>query len=541
MKLIHQIHRRLHWLNIPGALLIALLQRTPVMRVAATAESFVAGSPLGAVLRSAFAAASALGAMHSLAGATQFVINIGNPIRGTVGQPIQSIGFTYTGTPSSPARFQITAGSLPPGLSFIPAASPSGLIFSGTPFISGTPTEGGGFDVFVQGFNAEGLTNGEQVQISFEIAGPSNTPPSISVQPQNQSPAIGGNVSLSVTATGAPTPTFQWQRNGTNIVGATNATLTLANIQPADAGIYHVTATNANGSVSSQPAIVAPASTVKLVGTGQEFPNIAHPNGNIFDQILIQAAAITITADSGQAVRISFIDLTNDIVQVEFSGAGALTLILDNPSGPAAPTNYNQPATAYMKGHPSIVISGANQTTNVGVFSVGRATAFDPTGAYNILAAPSATNVAANNGSSLFAGQAATVYDGLADVALIAIASSNGQFGGIRSANASFFATKGLTGVYAPGVQFAGPMFISDLNATDTATPVLRIAGGPDTRITGGDLQQANGKAVQVSGLTQLKFTAGGDSHGNALAAKNNQAQLEQNGVNVTTQIVVNP
>ena len=39
--------RRLHWLNLPGALLIALLQRTPVLRVASTAGEITRASPVG--------------------------------------------------------------------------------------------------------------------------------------------------------------------------------------------------------------------------------------------------------------------------------------------------------------------------------------------------------------------------------------------------------------------------------------------------------------------------------------------------------------
>lgn len=46
---------------------------------------------------------------------------------------------------------------------------------------------------------------------------------------------------------------------------------------------------------------------------------------------------------------------------------------------------------------------------------------------------------------------------------------------------------------------------------------------------------------VQVSGITQLKFTAGSDSRGNLLGAKTNQAVLQQNGADVTAQIVVKP
>ena len=69
----------------------------------------------------------------------------------------------------------------------------------------------------------------------------------------------------------------------------------------------------------------------------------------------------------------------DDIVQVEFSGAGALTIVLDSPSGPATPVNYKQETVAYMKGHATIVVTGADNTTNLTVFSVGTITAQNPT------------------------------------------------------------------------------------------------------------------------------------------------------------------
>ncbi|HVU24098.1 MAG TPA: serine hydrolase, partial [Opitutus sp.] len=125
--------------------------------------------------------------------------------------------------------------------------------------------------------------------------------------------------------------------------------------------------------------------------------------------------------------------------------------------------------------------------------------------------------------------------------AYIAIASTNGKFGGLRAADANFFASHGLTGIYAPGVAFQGPVFAGNITAFDSAAPVLVLGSAADVRITGGDLFQANGRAVEVSGIAQLKFAAGSDSHGNLIAAKANLARLEQDGVDVTDQIVVNP
>jgi hypothetical protein len=355
--------------------------------------------------------------------------------------------------------------------------------------------------------------------------------------------SVGGTAVFSPSVSGYPGPSLQWSRNGVDLPEATAATLVLSNAQPADTGIYTLTATNSVGSASDDPAILGLLATSKVTGAGAELQpvDIHHANGNVFDQVLLNGAAATVTADPGQITRTSFVDLNDDIVQVEFSGAGTLSLALDTPSGPAEAAHYHQPGVAYMKGHAGIVIAGANETTNVSIFTVGRATAFDPTGAYNYLQTITAANNPANNGSSLFVGHTETAYDGVADIAFIAISSTNGKFGGLRASDANCIATKGLTGIYAPGVQFTGPVFISDINASAAAMPVFIIGSSSDTRITGGDLQQANGLPVKVSGLTQLKFTDGTKSSSAILPAQTNKAVLQQNGADVTAQIVVNP
>ena len=367
-------------------------------------------------------------------------------------------------------------------------------------------------------------------------------PPSVPIQSTGAAVASGGTATFTATASGT-SPTYQWKLNGTNLSGATNPVLSLANVQPSDAGLYTVVATTGTGSTPNT-TILGVSTTSKVIGAGSEIAsNISAPNKNVYDQVLLSGAAAAITADSSlnQITRTSFIDLTDDIVQVEFGGAGTISMVLDNPTGPAAPINYNQPSVSYMKGHVGLVITGANETTNLSVFSVGRFTANDPTGTFNPALPVSATNDPAKNGSPLFVGHDATVYDGLADLAFIAISSTNGKFGGLRASNASFYAAKGLTGVYAPGVQFTGPVFVGDINASNSATPVLIIGSSGDTRITGGDLFQTNGAPVKVFGLTQLKFTDGTTSGNVLLPAQHNLAHLDQSGLDVTVKIVSNP
>ena len=342
--------------------------------------------------------------------------------------------------------------------------------------------------------------------------------PNITTLPASRVVATGQSATFAAAAMGTPSLALQWSKDGVALAGATNSDFTLASPQPADTGLYTVAAANTNGSLTSAAAILGLTSAVKLIGAGTEFADIFHAvTGFTYDQILLGGAAASVTADAGQILRVSFIDLNDDIVQVEFSGAGTLSLVLDAASGPATPIVYNQ-ATTYLKGHAGIVLAGANGGTNLSVFSVGRANAAN---------------------QALFRSE--VTYDGFADLAFIAITSTDGKFGGLRAANTSLWATKGTTGVYAPGVQFTGPAFISDINASGDATPVFILGSGSDVRITGGDLLQVNRRAVQVSGITQLKFTAGSNSHGALFPAQNNQGRIEQNGIDVTAQIVVNP
>ncbi len=369
------------------------------------------------------------------------------------------------------------------------------------------------------------------------------SPIQVSAQPRSQAAVPEGSASFSVSQQGgAASVSYQWLRNGTTLSGAVSSSYTVAEVAPASAGLYSARISDAANITFTEPAILGVSTTQKVIGTGTEFAgDVVHPNGRSYDQILPSGAAVSVTADLDQVVRTSFIDMNDDIVQVEFSGAGTLSIVLTGAAAPAAPVNYNQSNVRYVKGHAGIVISGADETTNVSVFSIGRATAFDPTGAFNILQPIGAANDPAHNGSALFAGHEATAYDGLADIAYIAILSDNGKFGGIRAANTNFFASTGVTGIYAPGVQFTGPVYFGSIDAFGDATPTLVLGSAGDVRVTGGDLQQTNSRAIKVAGVSQVKFVGGTTSHGVALPAQQNRARFDQNGVDVTAQIVVNP
>jgi subtilisin family serine protease len=86
-------------------------------------------------------------------------------------------------------------------------------------------------------------------------SGGGSTPPagpSISIQPAAQAARVGQSATFSVSATGASTLSYQWQRNGTPISGATSSTYTLPVTLQSDNGAqFSVTITDSKGTVIS--------------------------------------------------------------------------------------------------------------------------------------------------------------------------------------------------------------------------------------------------------------------------------------------------
>jgi len=94
--------------------------------------------------------------------------------------------------------------------------------------------------------------------------------PIIEVQPLSQSPIITKNAALQVLASGTPQPAFQWQRDGTNVSGATASSFAFINVQPANAGTYRVIVTNQIGFVISSNAVVTPVGASPIVVTAPQ-------------------------------------------------------------------------------------------------------------------------------------------------------------------------------------------------------------------------------------------------------------------------------
>jgi len=198
-----------------------------------------------------------------------FIADTGNQtirriVPGTVSPPvIQSQPSSVTINSGQNATFTVTASGLAP-LSYQWQRMPSGgttystLNDNGTYSGSATATltllaatvalDGSQFQCVVT--NPGGSTASSAASLFVQGA------PSISTTAQTQSVAVGGSVTLSVAATGRGL-SYQWQLNGVAITGATASTLTLSNVQAANAGTYTVVVTNSYGSTTATIATLS--------------------------------------------------------------------------------------------------------------------------------------------------------------------------------------------------------------------------------------------------------------------------------------------
>jgi hypothetical protein len=97
------------------------------------------------------------------------------------------------------------------------------------------------------------------------------TAPSITMQPANQLVIVGQTATFSVIATGAGTLTYQWQKAGTPISGATASSYTTPVTTLADDGsTFMVIVSNSGGSISSNSATLTVSPVKVMPGAGTD-------------------------------------------------------------------------------------------------------------------------------------------------------------------------------------------------------------------------------------------------------------------------------
>jgi hypothetical protein len=119
----------------------------------------------------------------------------------------------------------------------------------------------------VQVSNPAGTTNSLAATLTVVL------PPVITQQPQSQTVLSYNSASFTVSASGTPPVSYQWRKNGINLVdggnisGSTTTNLILASVSLSDAGNYDVVVSNPYATTNSAVAVLTVPQTMLTLGS----------------------------------------------------------------------------------------------------------------------------------------------------------------------------------------------------------------------------------------------------------------------------------
>src|SRR3984957_78032 len=123
-----------------------------------------------------------------------------------------------------------------------------------------------------------------------------NSAPVITTQPSNQSASVGGTATFTVVAEGTSPLSYQWQKAGNNISGATSSSYTTPATALTDNGSqFDVVVSNSLGSVTSNKATLSVSSTAVLVDVATYHYDNARSGANLQEATLTPASVNSAT------------------------------------------------------------------------------------------------------------------------------------------------------------------------------------------------------------------------------------------------------
>ena len=190
-------------------------------------------------------------------------------------------------------------------------------------------------------------------------------PAIITGQPQTVSTNPGATVSFTVAATGTGSLSYQWRCNGTNLPGATSATLTLTNVQLAQNGAYSALVTDAISTVSSQPAwLIVLVKPIPTQGPSNMVAAVGEP------VVLTASASGTLPMGArwrkNNGTYVDYVTLPGNVASLTFSNialsnAGFYTAVFSNYAAPS-PSVQQESAKGYL----TVVVPPTNQLVAAG-------------------------------------------------------------------------------------------------------------------------------------------------------------------------------
>ena len=167
--------------------------------------------------------------------------------------------------------------------------------------------------------------------------------PSITNQPASQTVTVGSNVTFIVGAAGNPPLNYFWRRNGTNLTGKTNATLSIPDVQLTNAGQYSVIITDSVGTVNS--VVTSSVATLTVLPTPPTADFTAAPTNGVAP---VNVAFSDASAGSPTSWDWNFGDMGTSALQnpsYTYTTAGVYTVRLIASNGGGSSTNTK---TAYI-------------------------------------------------------------------------------------------------------------------------------------------------------------------------------------------------
>lgn len=217
------------------------------------------------------------------------------------------------------------------------------------------PANGGSYSVVIN--NSGGAITSSN---AFLTVNTNPVAPVFNSQPVSLVVLTGSAAGFTAVAGGTAPISYQWNKNGTPIPGATSTTLSLSNVQVADDGSYTLTASNRVGRVTSNPAQLVVTTTIpavnsayNLVGFGQ-----AATGGGVIPDTNPAYAKVTTPLELANAVYsfnktggIKVIEIMNDL-DLGWNEIGSAIQTMDS-------TPFNAAATPQL--HPRLITTGVSK------------------------------------------------------------------------------------------------------------------------------------------------------------------------------------
>ncbi|MCB9852596.1 MAG: immunoglobulin domain-containing protein [Phycisphaerales bacterium] len=195
-----------------------------------------------------------------------------------------------------------------------------------------------------------------------------HTAPVINVAPQSQTVCEGDPVTFSVTATGDPAPTYQWQHEGSDIPNETGTSLTIPSVSPGDAGEYGVVVSNGCGTPT--PVATLTVHTAPVITSIGGYPDTVCAGESV-------TLSVTVSGDPAPTYQWKLDDAiipgaTSDSLTIEHAmtaSAGVYTVEVVNACGSAV----SDPMPLTVHTMPEITVQPQSQTVCEGdsaIFSV---------------------------------------------------------------------------------------------------------------------------------------------------------------------------